>query len=144
MLATSLVRREGSQSDAALKALEQALAKNPKHYWAYQQRGARRLERGEPALAAADFGAVIGLWPDYALGYFNLGCALLRAGQAKEAEAQFTLALERDDTFVLAWLNRGLVRLEARAHALALDDFTRAIDLGCELAAAPAGRGVAL
>jgi tetratricopeptide (TPR) repeat protein len=144
LLATTLVRRDGAQSEQALVALEQALAKNPKHYWAYVQRGVLRMQRGEHAQAAADFGSAVGVWPDYALGYFNLGCALLRAGQPADAVTQFALALDRDPRFLLARLNRGLTQLELGRHEAALADFEKALEDGCDQAAAFAGHGVAL
>jgi eukaryotic-like serine/threonine-protein kinase len=144
LLAASLVRRDGVHTRQAIEALEEALALNPKHYWAYVQRGVLRMQRGENALAAADFGSAVGLWPEYALGYFNLGCALLRAGQPDDAVAQFTLALEREPSFVLARLNRGLTLLERGRYQQALADFEKAHQDGCEQAAAWAGRGVAL
>jgi len=144
LLAASLVRRDGVHAGPALQALEQALGLNPKHYWAYVQRGVLRMQRGENALAAADFGGAVGVWPEYALGYFNLGCALLRAGQPDEAIAQLTLALDRDPSFVLARLNRGLTLLERSRYEPALADFDKATRDGCDQAAAWAGRGVAL
>jgi tetratricopeptide (TPR) repeat protein len=144
LLAASLVRRDGVHAKQAIAALEQALALNPKHYWAYVQRGVLRMQRGDNALAAADFGSAVGLWPEYALGYFNLGCALLRAGQPDDAVAQFTLALDREPSFVLARLNRGLTLLERGRYEPALVDFEKAHQDGCEQAAAWAGRGVAL
>jgi eukaryotic-like serine/threonine-protein kinase len=144
LLAASLVRRDGVHAEPALQSLDQALALDPKHYWAYVQRGVVRMQRGENALAAADFGGAVGVWPEYALGYFNLGCALLRAGQPAEAIAQFTLALDRDPSFVLARLNRGLTLLEQARYTAALADFEKAAQDGCDQAAAWAGRGVAL
>ena len=56
--------------------LDQALQLNPRHYWSWLQRGICHQELGEHALAAGDFGACIGLWPEFAWGYFNRGCVL--------------------------------------------------------------------
>ena len=48
---------------------------------------------GEHLLAAADFGQCIGLWPEFAWGYFNRGCVLTRGGRKAEAIADYTAAL---------------------------------------------------
>ncbi len=144
LLATALIRQGAGQRGAALKALDQAVALNPRHYWSWVQRGACQLERGETMLAASDFGVSIGLWPEFALGYFHRGCALAKAGRFPEAVADYSAALQRDPDLALAYLNRGLAHLENKAHADALRDFGAALERGLDGAALHAGRGVAL
>jgi serine/threonine protein kinase/tetratricopeptide (TPR) repeat protein len=130
--------------EEAIKHLDEALRLNPRHYWSWVQHGICQQERGEPALAAADFGACVGLWPDFAWGYFNRAAALAQCGRKAEAVADYTRALERDPALLPAYVNRGLARLELEQFGPALDDFDAARQRGGDDAALHAGRGVAL
>ena len=71
----AMVHVRAGKYDLAVEELDEALRQNPQHYWSWAQRGLCRQEQGEPALAAADFGACVGLWPEFSWGYFNRGCA---------------------------------------------------------------------
>jgi serine/threonine protein kinase/Flp pilus assembly protein TadD len=142
LFATSCAR-DGRYADA-VRALDQALLLNPRHYWSVAQRGICRQELGQATLAVADFSTCIGLWPEFAWGYFNRGYALERSGNRTEALADYTAAVERDPEFVLAYLNRGLARLELKQHREALADFDQAMRLGRDDAFLHAGRGAAL
>jgi serine/threonine protein kinase/tetratricopeptide (TPR) repeat protein len=145
LLATSLVRTGGLEANkAAIAELNQALERNPRHYWSLIQRGICRLERGELVEAAADFGQCIGIWPEFAWGYFNRGCVLDRTGNKLAAVADFTAAIERDPSLAPAYMNRGLTRLELKQSAPALLDFDRAGALGAGDPSISAGRGIAL
>jgi serine/threonine protein kinase/tetratricopeptide (TPR) repeat protein len=145
LLATSIARRGGPDGlNAAIAELNEALRKNPRHYWSLIQRGICRLERGELVLAAADFSQCTGIWPEFAWGYFNRGCVLDRSGNKAAAVVDFTAALDRDPTLVPALVNRGLARLELLENALALADFDRALALGARDASVSAGRAIAL
>jgi eukaryotic-like serine/threonine-protein kinase len=145
LLATTYARR-GTRSGyvQAIAELDQALALNPRHYWACVQRGICHQEQGQTLLAAADFGTCIGLWPDFAWGYFNRGAVLYQSGNKTEAIHDYSAAIERDPEFLEAYLNRALARLELRQHAPALADFDAAARLGRDDAALHAGRGMAL
>ena len=145
LLATSIAREGGPEGQkAAIAELNEALERNPRHYWSLVQRGICRLELGELVLAAADFGQCTGIWPEFAWGYFNRGCVLDRAGNKAAAVVDFTAALDRDRTLVPALVNRGLARLELQENALALADFDQALALGAREASVSAGRGIAL
>ncbi|MFO0930713.1 MAG: protein kinase [Gemmataceae bacterium] len=148
MLASALVRkaRKGDRRhalDRALRELDTAVRKQPRHYWSWLQRGICHLERGDHLLAASDFGVCIGLWPELAWGHYNRGTALDRAGKKDEAVADYTAALACDNDFLLAYLNRGLARLERKQFAAALEDLTRAAELGRDDAFLHAGIGMA-
>ena len=60
-------------------------------------------ELGEHVLAAADFGNCVGLWPEFAWGYFNRGCALDQGGNKTQAILDYTTAIERDPDVVAAF-----------------------------------------
>jgi tetratricopeptide (TPR) repeat protein len=102
------------------------------------------LNGGEYQLAAADFGVCVGLWPEFAWGYFNLGCAHDRGGRKEAALGYYTAALDRAPDFPDALLNRGLAHLGAGRHAEALADFSRAVAVRPDDPAVHAGRGLAL
>jgi eukaryotic-like serine/threonine-protein kinase len=145
LLATSIARQGGPDDfNAAIAELNEALRKNPRHYWSLIQRGICHLERGELVEAAADFSQCTGIWPEFAWGYFNRGCVLDRTGNKAAAVVDFTASLDRDPTLVPALVNRGLARLELQENALALADFDQALALGAGDASVSAGRGMAL
>ncbi len=151
LLACTHVRRDGPTSADAYAALQQAIQRQPKHYWAYLQRGAIHLERGDYTLAARDFGICKGLWPEFAPAYFNLGVLHLRQWereqeitQFEDAVAEFTAAIERDPEFLMAYGSRGLAYLQGKRYAEALADFQHVADQGREDAITCSGRAVAL
>jgi eukaryotic-like serine/threonine-protein kinase len=145
LLATSLARQAGSKGlKAAITELDEALRRNPRHYWSLVQRGICHMERGELVEAAADFGQCTGIWPEFAWSYFNRGCVLDRTGNKAAAILDFTAALDRDPGLVPAHVNRGLARLELKHYAPALADFDQAQVLGARDASVSAGRGIAL
>jgi tetratricopeptide (TPR) repeat protein len=145
LLAITYIRNGGPQNHAkALTALDQAISRNPRHYWSYLQKGICYQEMGKHDLAAGTFGICIGLWPDFAWGYFNRGYALYQSGTRAEAIDDYTAALHWDPKFVDAYVNRGLVCLELRRYAQALNDFQHAANLGRDDASLHAGLGMAL
>src|SRR5207245_478229 len=85
-----LARARAGRQDKAIAHLNEALRLNPRHYWSCMQRGLCYQERGEAALAAGDFGACVGLWPDFAWGYFNRACARALGGKKTEAIEDYT------------------------------------------------------
>src|SRR5262249_33028099 len=145
LIAASMARQGGPDAlAAALAELDEALKRDPRHYWSLVQRGICHLERGELVEAAGDFGQCMGLWPEFAWGHFNRGCVLDRAGDKAAAILDYSAALERDPDLVPAYVRRGLARLELKQDAAALDDFDRAAARGARGPAVSAGRAVAL
>jgi tetratricopeptide (TPR) repeat protein len=124
--------------------LDEALRRNPKHYWSAFQRGMCHQELGEPMLAVADFSRCVGLWPEFAWGHYNRGYVLHKAGRDAEAAADFTAALERDAGFREAWWNRAHARLALGQYGAALEDMERTEALGRDDAALHVERGLAL
>jgi serine/threonine protein kinase/Flp pilus assembly protein TadD len=146
LLATAFARKRRYKE--AVTELDEAVRLNPKHFWSWMQRGICRQELGQYTLAAGDFGMCMGLWPEFAWGYFNRGCALGLSGHKAEAIRDYSAALDRalvrDPVFLLAHLNRGMARLELTQYELALADFDKAIELGMDDAVSHGGRGAAL
>jgi serine/threonine protein kinase/tetratricopeptide (TPR) repeat protein len=130
--------------EQAVRHLNEAVRLNPRDYWSWMQRGLCQQERGDPVLAAGDFGTCVGLWPDFAWGYFNRGWALARCGRKREAIDDYSAALERDPGLLAAHLNRGMLHLELEQFGPALADLRRAAEGGRDDAAFHSGLGVAL
>jgi serine/threonine protein kinase/tetratricopeptide (TPR) repeat protein len=128
----------------AVAELDEALRLNPRHFWSLVQRGICYQEMDQYTLAAGDFGASIGLWPEFAWGHFNRDYALDRSGHKAEAIKDYTEALKRDPVFVVAYLNRGMVYLELKQFDQALADFQKAAQLGRDDASLYASLGAAL
>ena len=89
------------------------------------QKGLCHLEQGEPQLALADFGVCVGVWPEFAWGYFNRAFTLDQLGQKSAAVADYSAALDREPELLAALRNRGMARLELGQSAEALADFDR-------------------
>ncbi len=128
----------------AIKHLNESLRLDPRHYWSWMQRGLRHFDQRDYALAASDFGACVGLRPDFAWGYFNRAAALAECGHKAEAVADYTLALERDPDLRLAFFNRAMLHLELGQYQSALEDFQRCRELGEDDAKVHLGLGTAL
>ena len=94
------------------------------------QRGVCQLELGNLVAAAGDFGNCIGLWPDFAWGYFNRGCALDRGGKKTEAIEDYRRPSRHDADFLPAYINRGLAQLELKQYNPVLADLDKAAALG--------------
>lgn len=145
LLATIYARQGGPEYQArAIVELNEALRRDPRHYWSWLLRGICRLEQGNFVLAAADFGNCTGLWPEFAWGYFNCAYTFDQDGRKAEAIEEYTAALERDSRLAPAYMNRGLARLELKQNQEALNDFDRALELTREDARLHAGRAMAL
>jgi eukaryotic-like serine/threonine-protein kinase len=145
LLAAAFVRKGGAANQKrAIAELNEAVRRNPRHYWSYFQRGMCFKELGEYTLAAGDFGTCIGLRPEFAWAYFNRGWILHKIGNRERACADYTDALHRDPEFANAYINRGLVCLELQRFDEALADYDRAAVLGRDDAIVNAGRGIAL
>ena len=145
MLATAWARK-GTREDftRALSELNQALELDPRDYWSSVQRGVCQLELGNLVAAAGDFGNCIGLWPDFAWGYFNRGLRAGPRGQEGRGDRGLLGGPESRPAFVPAYINRGLAHLELKQHSQALADFDKAVALGQEGPSVEAGRGMAL
>jgi serine/threonine protein kinase/lipoprotein NlpI len=133
----------GGRYTEAVTELNQALAKNPRHYWSLFQRGICYQEKGEFALALADFSACTALWPEFAWGHFNRGRILHQVGKIEEAQDEYSEALKHDPELVCAYLNRGLLLLDLTRYQPALADFDAAAR-GLDSVVLHGGRGLAL
>lgn len=143
-LATSLIRTGTIETKRkAIEELNQAIAINPKLYWAWFERGVCRINLGDHAaslgqtvqamgeyqLASADFGACIALWPEFVWGHFNLGCSLDRGGRVEESLQAYEAVIKADPNFSDARLNRGLIYLATQRPRDALRELEKAFEI---------------
>ena len=85
MFSAVLIDKGEAGQTVGVTELDEALRQNPRHYWSSFQRGICHQELGKYSLAAADFGRCIGLWPEFALGYFNRGYSVDQSGDQSTA-----------------------------------------------------------
>ncbi len=83
--------REG-MVDLAIRSYDQALAEKPDYSFAYNDRGAARLDLKDYVGALKDFDAAIRLKPDYLRPYAGRAMALKGLGRLNEAKGAFARA----------------------------------------------------
>ncbi len=142
LLATTHIR--AGRFDQALKALDEAIRLNPRHYWSWVQRGLVYLDRRDFVGSIGDFGVCIGLDPHFAWGYFNRAYAFEQSGNKVKAIADYTAAIACDPGFVMAYQNRATIRIELGELDKALADLDKAIALRSDESAVHAARALAL
>lgn len=90
------------------------------------QRAREAFERRDYVAALADFRDVVKEHPHFADVRHQMGLCLSFLGQPEEALQQFDLALEANDTYVAAHLNRAITLNELGRYDEASDAFERA------------------
>src|SRR5262249_4481549 len=125
LLGTSLLT-EG-HPDRAEGFLSRAVARDPRAFWSWFALGICHSDQNRHADSAFDFTACTILAPRFAEPHLNRGLALARCGRLTEALASYDHALELDDGFLEAWVDRGLVQLELGNAEQALHDLGRAL-----------------
>lgn len=110
ILAADLAADE-HQPEHALVLLERVIARAPQCGTLYNRRGLLHEALGARDLAVADFERAAAVDPRLTQPHLNLGRLLRERGRAREAEASFAAALERDETDAEGWLGRGLTRI---------------------------------
>jgi tetratricopeptide (TPR) repeat protein len=95
---------------------------------AWYNRGVAHLHTRDNDAAIADFTEAIRLKTGKP-AYNDRGCVRLRKEEYREAEKDFTAAIDRGGKDDTAYYNRGLARYSLRDYDGAIADFTRAIEL---------------
>jgi serine/threonine protein kinase/Flp pilus assembly protein TadD len=135
--------------DEAISELGEALRLDPRHFWALFELGVCYDQLGRLSDARGAYLACIALWPECPWPYFNRGLVSSRLGNWDEARSDYAQAIERakdsmDSSIARdAHLNRGLASLNQHRYAEALDDLSRAVELGSRSAAVWAAQGAA-
>lgn len=144
MLATAFMRDETPQGlKQAIHLLSQSIEETPTHFWSHFERALCAQQLGDYVLATADFGTCIGLSPKSSWSHFNLGYLLEKQGRRPEALHSYTQAIECDQDFLSAYVNRAMLRIELGHFQLALEDIDKAEKLGRDDVVLDAGRAMA-
>src|SRR5262249_23942058 len=106
-----------------------ALALEPKDEAALRIRGQARQARGNLDAANADFNARLGLMPESADAYVDLGLLQRELGDYGGALTILEWATRQAPRDVRAWRSLGLTLVNAGRYDDAVVDFTKAIDL---------------
>ncbi len=114
----------------AILAFSKAIELNPKHYYAYANRGDCNLSIAKYQEALLDSSRAIELKPDFAGAYIIRGQAKWSMGKHQEAISDFTKALSFDSKLSSAYVFRGLTKMDMHNFDDALDDFRKARELG--------------
>ncbi len=85
--------------------------------------------RGDFAKAIALFREAVGLFPDYAVAYYNLGLAHIGAKEHREAIEAMTEAIRLKSDFAAAYTSRGDSRVAQGDLDEAVRDYSKAIEL---------------
>ena len=109
---------------------DKAIAVNPRHVEAYNNRGLASYNLQQNQQAINDFSQAIRMNPKYAQAFNNRGNAYYAMDQYQKAEADFNKSLQLKPKYAKAHLNRGLVYFQMQKVDQACVDFRRACDLG--------------
>jgi tetratricopeptide (TPR) repeat protein len=128
-------------SKKALEQLRAAVSNYPEFSLALNEMGVQYLKIGQPDKAIEVLSASLRIKPDDFTPRLNYGIALLEKREAAESEAQFRLALKKNDASSTAHMYLGLALLnlskngktgqfDAARYAEAQKELERAVSLG--------------
>lgn len=129
---------------AALRLLQQALAKDADYGLAHLERGRVQLVLGDAAEATKAFIAAGRLLPKNAEAHGGMGVALLASGKAVEALAEFKEGVRLDPKNAARLANLGTAHMMLGQVSLALQIYQRVVQLTPEDARAQGDLGTAL
>jgi tetratricopeptide (TPR) repeat protein len=107
----------------------EAIRLEPDFAYAFNNRGAARMAKGDSDGALEDYDEAIRLKPDYAYAYNNRGAARFNQGDSEEALEDYDEAIRIKPDYAEALSNRGLARLDEGDRKGAFADFDQAIRL---------------
>ncbi len=111
-------------------ALRQALVQDLSSFWTWYVLGHCHFGQRRYLEAAGDFAVCAARDSTFGWVHFNRGLALAKAGRLLDARDSYDRALENDQKFPEALVNRALVELELNQLERARDDLTLAMKLG--------------
>ena len=126
---------------AAIRFFDQAVTLKPDFADAWCNRGAARLDSGDPGRALDDFDAAIRLKPGYLHALDNRGVALVALGRLDDALRAYDEAIRLDPLFADAYYNRGNARGQKGDAAGAIEDYTKVVQINPDYASAYVNRG---
>ena len=130
--------------DEAIDFYTAEIRDNPDNAAAYNWRGLLWREKGEQAIAIADFDEVIRINPNDATAYNNRGNARMARREFDRAIADYDQAIRLRPGHTMAYNNRGNARMARKDHDGAIADYEEAIRIDPDYAPAYNNRGNAL
>lgn len=124
-------------------SIRQHTGRQPQRFWAHYWDGYVSQRLGNPEEAMVRYGVCIGLRPDFAWSYFNLGLACKASGQATLAKSFLEDAIVRDPDLAAAYVALAALHFQDRQFDAAVVACDRAISLGHETAEAHKNRAAA-
>lgn len=131
------------QTDMGVGFYSKAIALNPHHAAAYNNRGVTHGENDESDLAIRDFDKAIDLKPDYDLAYNNRGAVYRSKGEYDLAIEDCTKAIELKPDYAEPYSNRGAAYRNKGDYEHAIEDYDIAIQLKPDFVQAYYNRGLA-
>jgi serine/threonine protein kinase/Flp pilus assembly protein TadD len=128
-IAATVLSIQGQYRKALPLAL-QATRLDPRDFWAWFTLGLCHERLTQDVDAAACFGTCIALRPDSPFGWFNRGVVQLRRGDFDKADLDLERASSLDPKWPEPFLERAITESESGKPALAVQNYTRAIELG--------------
>ncbi|MDR2700912.1 MAG: CHAT domain-containing protein [Spirochaetaceae bacterium] len=115
--------------DSAIADYTQAIALEPKDYYAYNNRGLAYVAKGELDRAIADYTQAIALNPKYDAAYNNRGIAYAAKGELDRAITDYTRAIKLNSKLEQIYNNRGNAYAAKGELDRAITDYNQAITL---------------
>ena len=128
-LVRGLVKAAQKDLTGALADLTRAVSLGPRFAQAYYHRGMLHVQSGERQAAISDYDRALSLDPSQTDGYYQRALLLAAAGDDRGAVRDLSEFLGRQSGHVRAHFLRGESYNALEQHRLALDDFTRVIQL---------------
>ena len=128
--------------EAAVKACDEAIRRNPRVAFLYVKRGLEHEQRGNLDRALADYTKTIDLDPKHSRAYNLRGNVYQAKGEFERALADHSKAIALDLNFAEAYLNRGTDHLYKGDLDRAMADSTTATELDPKAADAYVQRGM--
>jgi tetratricopeptide (TPR) repeat protein len=122
--------------EGALKFFTRAIEAKPTSVDPYMNRGLFKYARHDFHGAIADLTDAIRVDPSSAEAYSNRGVVYNAMGEVQKSLSDLSEAIRLKPMFVDALRNRGILRLQVQDKAGAMEDWTRAMELGDAHAAA--------
>jgi len=134
-MATGLSGLKTQHIEKAIEAFSRAIASNPEHVAAYNNRGIAWCNKGDYDRAIADYNRALEIDPRCAEVYNNRGGAWFYKGNYAQAINDYDRALGIDPNFSNAYSNRGAAWFCKGNIELAISDYNRALEINPNSAA---------
>jgi len=145
---SGLLLTKTNDRNAAVQAFSMTLKLEPSYAPAYLQRGQLFAAMGQTDLAVQDFDLALRAWPKWRkrfkvfAAYLNNGTQKNKNGQFATALSLLNKAIQFNNRFGEAYLQRGIAHLNLKSYEQALSDFQDAIGKGTATAELFYNRGV--